>query len=184
MMKKYVASILTLFICTTVLAVSRTYTVHLLVFSHLTPTTVSAEQWAVLAPTPINPVTSTHPSFALSSAAKALQQADNGAYKILFEGEWQETWKNAYQTIQIPFSNGKDSQGNLSITLGHYFDVHADVLFSAPLDILRHLDTTDYFNQIDQSPFYFSLSQDRRMKSQELNYLSTPVIGVLIEMTK
>ena len=182
MRKIIICFLLMLFFSSPLLATPRSYTVHLVIFSHLTPQTVSAEQWPLLPSIRITSATNAKPSFALAHEANALSQQPG--YQVLFNGKWRETWSRGNETITIPFSNGTDAQGNLSITLGHYFDVHAEVLMTAPLGMLRNLDTSRYFDHVDQSPFVFSLSQDRRMKSQALNYLATPVIGVLIEMTK
>lgn len=181
-MKRLLLAICTFSLATVVLALPRTYTVHVLVFSHLTPQTVSAEQWPLLTPMKISPATDTRPSFALAREAKAL--AAQPDYRILFNGEWRLTWARDNQTITIPLSNGIDTQGNLNIALNHYFDIHADIFYAVPLGQLRDLDPTHYFDRVGQSPFIFMLSEDRRMKSQELNYLAMPVIGVLIEITK
>lgn len=168
--------------CLTAFSAPRTYTVHILIFSHLTPQSVSAEAWPVLPTVNITPASTMHKAFALHEEAKKLAQTPS--YQVLFDGAWRLTWTTDNQRIVLPFSNGENTQGTLSIGLGHYFDVHSDIFYAAPLGLLRSLDSNHYFSHIDQSPFIFSLTQDRRMKSQELNYLATPVLGMLIEMTR
>ena len=163
----------------------RTYDVQVLIFSHLTPQTVSAEQWPILSDTQINAfsnnkITSANSAYGLQSEIKTLQ--NNPDYQVLYSGSWKETWSGDNTSVSIPFSNNNNLQGRITIVLGHYFDVHANLLFSTPTAALQKLDTSGYFNHISQSTFYFSLSQDRRMRSRELNYLSEPVLGMIIKM--
>ncbi len=68
------------------------------------------------------------------------------------------------------------------MTLGHYFDVHTDLLLTEPTALLQKMDTRGFFTHWNQSTYAFHFLQNRRMRSRELNYLGSPLMGVLIKM--
>ena len=68
------------------------------------------------------------------------------------------------------------------MTLGHYFDVHTDLLLTEPTALLQKMDGRGYFTHWNQSTYSFHFLQNRRMRSRELNYLGSPLMGVLIKM--
>ena len=72
--------------------------------------------------------------------------------------------------------------GLISIKLQRYFNVTANLVFSAPLKQIAGIGETDYFNNLDSGLLHFHLLQSRRMRSSELNYLDFPLYGVVIEV--
>jgi hypothetical protein len=173
----------TLFTLNALAGTDRTYNIQLVVFSHLTPQTLALEQWPLLqSPSTSGASTASHPANALQSEVASLQKQPG--YQVLFSGSWTETWHGDSGTITLPISNGNNLQGTVSVTLGHYFDVHSDLLLTEPTNFLQQMDKSGYFNRFSQSNFTFQVVQDRRMKSRELNYLGHPLMGVLIKILK
>ncbi|OGT45075.1 MAG: hypothetical protein A3E82_00980 [Gammaproteobacteria bacterium RIFCSPHIGHO2_12_FULL_38_11] len=178
---------LSLFVCASFgLPAARTYNVQVIIFSHITPQTLSQEQWPMLSADDIN-------TFAANTApaqpAAALQHEENvlrnsADYKVLLSGSWQESWYDNGSSITIPISNNGALRGALTINLTNYFDVHTNLFLSQPTADLQKIATNGYFNEIKQPDFYFQLSQDRRMRSNELNYISNPIMGMLIKITR
>ncbi|MDP1574893.1 MAG: CsiV family protein [Coxiellaceae bacterium] len=182
MLKRFVFSTMLALFSATVFAAPRTYNVQVIVFSHLTAQTLAGEQWPVISPPTVNAPTPSHSATALQAEANTLRK--NPEYQVLFSGSWIQTWNNDSGTITLPLSNGNNLQGTMTVTLGHYFDIHTNLFFTQPINLLQRIDTSGYFSQLSQSDFTFALSQDRRMKSGELNYLGNPVMGVLIKILK
>lgn len=161
----------------------KTYDVQILVFSHITANTLSLEQWPVIqTPTPSNQ--SQNPpqknAYALQAEKGDLLRDPN--YDILFDGSWQASWQEG-STIQFPIVSidGK-LNGTVAITLGHYFDVNTQLFLSEPISLLQKINATPYFNQFSQSDFTFKLAEDRRMRSNELDYFEHPLMGMLIKI--
>lgn len=186
MMFRFIA-LLTLYCFTsTVFALpERTYDVQVLIFSHITSNTLQLQHWPAITPNnqamPAAPAPQT--AYDLQREKKILQK--NTHYQILLDAAWPETWHNDTSTITIPFvSNNGQSQltGTMTITLGHYFDVHTNFFFTTQTDMLRKIDVTDYFSRWDKSTFTFQFLQNRRMRSNELNYLDHPLIGMFIKI--
>lgn len=73
--------------------------------------------------------------------------------------------------------------GTMTVSVRRYFDVRLDLLFAAPTKQLVHLSNTDYFDYTNSRLVYFRLLQNRRMRSNELNYIDFPLYGVLIKIT-
>lgn len=170
----------------TVFAESRTYDVQVLVFSHITPQTIQLQRWPAIPAAPTtNGITPTHTAYDLQHEKKILERNPN--YKILFDGSFQETWHAENTTITLPIiSNTPQSalSGAMQITLAHYFDVHTNLILSEQTSTLAKIANTPYFSQWSQPTFRFQLLQDRRMRSDELNYLEHPLIGVLIKIIR
>lgn len=189
-MKKYVITLtflLSLFSCAVfALPPARTYDVQVIVFSHITPKTLSKEQWPVLSPADVNAFAN---STAPTQPASELQHEENTLrmnpdYQVLFSGSWQESWYDNQSSVTIPVSNNNNLRGLLTIELTHYFTVHANLLLTLPVVQLQKMAINGYFNSMTQPNFYFQMNENRRMRSDELNYISTPVIGVLVKITK
>ncbi|OGT44682.1 MAG: hypothetical protein A3E82_05140 [Gammaproteobacteria bacterium RIFCSPHIGHO2_12_FULL_38_11] len=163
-------------------APERQYDVQVLVFSHLTPDTLQSETWPVVSPAIFNTnATQTDSASELTHEKNALMK--NPHYQILLDGSWPETWRSGQSTVTIPLAGGSNAgaklSGYMTIALSHYFDVHTDLFLTEPTNLLKQIDPT---LNIDQSSFSFHLLQNRRMRSNELNYLDYPVIGVLIKI--
>ena len=181
--KRFLLLTLTLLSIDTFADAPRTYNIQMIVFSHLTPQSLSAEQWPILPiPSTINAPTPARSANALQGEANNLRK--NPEYQVLWSGSWTQTWQQGNGTVTLPLSNGNNLQGNITVTLGHYFDIHTDLMMIQPTSYLQKIAKNSYFNNISQSSFGFQLTQDRRMKSGELNYLGNPVVGVLIKILK
>lgn len=167
-------------------AEGRTYDVQVLVFSHITPQTIQLQRWPAVAAAPVtNGLTPTHTAYDLQHEKKLLEK--NPHYKILFDGSFQETWQTENSTVTLPIiSTMQQSElsGVMQITLNHYFNVHTNLILSEPTSTLAKIANNAYFSQWTQPTFRFQLMQDRRMRSDELNYLEHPLIGVLIKITR
>lgn len=72
--------------------------------------------------------------------------------------------------------------GLVSIKLNRFFDVTANLVFSAPLKQIASIGQTDYFNNFDSGLLHFHLLQSRRMRSSELNYIDFPLYGIVMEV--
>lgn len=165
-------------------APTRNYNVEILIFSHFTPETLQSQSWT--------PVT-THdlggapqkitPALELQHEKNVLQR--NSQYQVLFDGSFKEAWSGNQSSIAIPIASetayGKLS-GLMTITLSQYFDVHTNIFLTTSTNLLKQIDPTGYFSHLNQPTFSFQLSENRRMRSSELNYLEHPVIGVLIKI--
>ncbi|OGT41497.1 MAG: hypothetical protein A3F13_03570 [Gammaproteobacteria bacterium RIFCSPHIGHO2_12_FULL_40_19] len=178
-------TILYLFASTTLAAPERRYDVQVIVFSHITPQTVQAQEWpAVSSSAQITaPSEPTSPAFALAHERKMLER--NPTYKILLDRHWQEAWHGENGTITIPLvgrNNQSQLQGTMTITLGHYFDVDTKLMLTEPTAALQRFATNGFFSHWNQPTFNFQLSENRRMRSNELNYINHPLMGVLIKI--
>lgn len=189
-MKKYVIAMLCLIVLFvgTVFALpsARIYDVQVIVFSHITQKTLDSEHWPILTDADVNAFTEntapTKPALGLQREENALRS--NPAFKILLSGSWRETWHDKRSTITIPLFNNSDLRGLLTIELGHFFNIRANLLLTQPINALQKIATNGYFNTLAQPDFYFQMTQNRRMRSNELNYLSSPLMGVLIKIDK
>lgn len=161
---------------------SRTYTIQMVVFTRLTPQTLGTQQWPVIA-APSNTTAATPARSATGLQAETNTLRNTPGYQVLWTGSWTQTWQNN-GTVTLPISNGNNLQGSISVTLGHYFDTHTNLIMTQPTSLLQRISPNGYFNTVSPSTFAFQFIQDRRMKSGELNYLGNPVIGVLIKIFK
>ena len=164
-------------------AKERNYDVQVLIFSHITPDTLQLQQWPAVSPEQNTQIIKAPaPATDLQSEKNALLKNPN--YQILLDASWPETWSSDQSTITIPIASmdGK-LNGWMEITLGHYFDVHANLLLTVPTATLQQLSTNGYFSKWSQPNFTFQLLQKRRMRSNELNYLEHPLMGMLIKIT-
>lgn len=164
-------------------APERNYNVQVLIFSHITPDTLQLQQWPAVSPEKnTQAIAIPAPTTDLQSEKSELLKKPN--YQILLDASWPETWGDNQPTITIPIASvdGK-LNGWMEITLGHYFDVHVNLLLTVPTAILRQLSANGYFSKWSQPNFTFQLSQNRRMRSNELNYLEHPLMGMLIKIT-
>lgn len=172
-------------ITSTVFANTRIYDIDIVIFSHLTPRTLQSEEWPILSQDnihPFNPNTlnsNIKPTYQLQREQKILQGTP--LYSVLFSGSVRQSWNQPGSSITIPVKSDHIA-GNITIQLGHYFDVYANLLLTEPTTELQKMDTRRFFAQWDQPDFSFQLKQHRRMRSRELNYLGNPVMGVLIKI--
>lgn len=171
----------------------RIYDVQVLIFSHITPDTLQSEKWPALSSDVLNAFNqntsiqpAAHPASQLAREKNLLEK--NPHYKILLDSSWRETWTDDQSTIVIPiaggnfFDNDWQLKGIITIALSRYFDVNTSLLLTEPTSILQKMDVKNYFSHWDQPTFSFKFMQNRRMRSDELNYLGYPLMGVLIKI--
>lgn len=181
---KSLAIILLLF-TTTALANPRTYDIDIVIFSHITPQTLQSERWPALSSDTISAfsqntvINNIKPTYQLQREKNILQNTPD--YTVLFSGSFQQSWDNIGTSVTIPI-NSNSLTGNVTVTLGHYFDVYTNLLFTEPTSVLQKMDAQGYFAHWTQSTYTFRFAQHRRMRSRELNYLGNPLMGVLIKM--
>ena len=72
--------------------------------------------------------------------------------------------------------------GLISVKLDRYFDVTANLTFTAPLKKIASLGDTEYFNSLNTGLLHFQLLQSRRMRSNELNYFDFPIYGMVMQI--
>jgi len=163
---------------------ARMYDVQVVIFSHITPTTLQLQQWPVVSPNVS--AQSTPPSgiaYNLQREKNILQK--NPQYQILMNANWKESWVGDQSTVTIPINIDKNNQslnGVMTITLGHYFDVHTNLSLTEPTALLQKMAINNYFSQWNKPNFTFQLLQNRRMRSNELNYIEHPLMGMLIKI--
>lgn len=73
--------------------------------------------------------------------------------------------------------------GTVKINVDRYFDVRLNLFFAAPRNEITAIAQNDYFATTTNNFLYFQLNQHRRMRSNELNYISQPMYGVLIQIS-
>jgi hypothetical protein len=184
-MRSTVAGLLLLLFCSASIAATRTYDIDVVIFSHLTPQTVQSEQWPTLSNDIISAfdrndqLNDIKPTYQLQREKNVLQRTPG--YSVLYSGSFRRAWSGNGSSITIPVKDNALA-GNITVTLGHYFDVHTDLLLTEPTALLQKMDTRGYFTHWNQSTYSFRFLQNRRMRSRELNYLGSPLMGVLIKM--
>lgn len=163
-------------------ATDKAYTINVLIFSHITPKTLSAEQWPMIQT--IVPADDTNAPATSPSQLTAFkkQLAKNPQYQILFDGKWTMRWPDDKTIMTLPINNHANLTGNIQVSLTHYFNVHADLYLTEATSALQHMERGDYFERWNQSSFTFQFLQNRRMRSNELNYLGRPLLGMLIKI--
>ena len=72
--------------------------------------------------------------------------------------------------------------GTMTLSVQHYLDAQFNLLFAVPIPQVQTLSRNDYFSNAPGNFVYFRFLQNRRMRSQELNYISHPLFGVLIKI--
>lgn len=143
------------------------YQVEMLIFSHLTSQHLDEEQWPLVNSSDFN-FSNAQPIHPLPSSKFVLnrEQADlnkNSAYQALLHVAWRQQIVNG-RRARARWIKGKDVQGTVRISVQRYFDVSLNLLF----------------NKEGVGCFY--LSQNRRMRNNELDYIDFPSYGVLIKI--
>lgn len=183
------------------------YQIELIVFSHLTSQNLTLEQWPQVIPkTSPNVVSLKSPAsspqsddnyqlvarqyLALNEEANLLNR--QSGYKVLLHTAWIQKVNGPKQALPIKivggnlYNVGSNSQpqinGTITISLRRYFDVQFSLYFAERAQELNALSPNGYFSNLDQGLAYFHLLQTRRMRSNELNYISYPLYGVLIKI--
>lgn len=202
------------------------YHVELIVFSHLTNTTLNSETWPVLdhpkvdltsaislLPASSDDVITTdfyhllpNNQLKLSGISKRLAQISH--YRVLLHMGWVQPinppssakWihifgGNGYSDAGLPILKDADGKaaytdaahwqvdGLLRLDSIRYINATYRFIFAAPLKDIKNLANNPVFADTNNPFFYFKFDQSRRMRSHELNYMSHPLYGVLIEIT-
>lgn len=146
---------------------AKNYQIEMIIFSHFTFQNKTEEQWPRLDPNNFNfkyatnTVSLLHPSqLTLKNEQNQLNQ--NPTYQTLLHITWRQPVVDARhaQTIHI---QGNNVDGTICVSIQRYLNVTLHLLFKNNFD-------------------YFYLSENRRMRSNELNYIDFPVYGVLIKI--
>lgn len=173
----------------------KTYDIQVLIYAHITPDTLQAEAWPFLTADDLKSFhdqTTQHLPKMLSGPANHLQHEKKilekeADYQILVDRSYRESFIADNQSFSFPIK-GQNNQttihGLMTITLSHYFDVNMNLLLSEPTTLLQKIDPTHYFANLKTPSFTFKFFQNRRMKSDELNFLEHPLMGVLIKIVK
>jgi len=117
-----------------------------------------------------------------------LQQPSNRTQSVHIYGG------NTYQGQQIqvygtreyrPYDPNVTSEldGYISIQLQRYFNVTLNLQLSEPSSRLDKITGKNIFDTTQTPLFYFRFNQTRRTRSNELNYIDHPLLGVLLKIT-
>ncbi|WP_267256748.1 CsiV family protein [Coxiella endosymbiont of Ornithodoros maritimus] len=163
-MKKLLLLLTLFFAC--LQAQAKDYQIEMIIFSHFTAQNKSEEQWSDLDPGRINfnrarPIYSLPPSqFILKNEQHRLDQ--NPAYHILLHIAWRQSVVDA-PLVRARFIQENNVEGTIRVSVKRYLNVGLNLVFK-------------------NNSNYFYLSQNRRMRSSELNYVDSPFYGVLIKI--
>lgn len=183
--------------------------VEIIVFSKIQPTGLISEQWEMPTKMPdvnhaielvpfdktrqVNSLPQLLPStyWKLNQISAHLLRS---GYAIIFHAAWVQDFSAKFDypihllTFEEQSSNPVTAMnGTIDITLNRYFNVAIDLLFSEPVynltSIISSQEIEKNFHNIVNGVAYFQLKQNRRMKSDELNYIDHPLYGILIKIT-
>jgi hypothetical protein len=128
-------------------------------------------------------------------------------YKILYHQAWTQNISK-YQSLSQPINiQGGDSYdkngniindasnsdstnlseltGNMTITLNKFFNVKLDLLLTQPKSTINAIDRNYNPTSLSDSNYYaFQLLQQRKSRSNEINYIDNPLFGVIYKITK
>lgn len=177
---------------------AKLYQIDLIVFSHITAAGVNQEQWPLISlpaskfedaislnNTRQDGYYQALPSenFLLKREAYALNST--WGYNVIFHATWQQpVTSDRANPIRINGQNAKNLvsvDGLMRLNVNHYFNVHFNLYFAVPRNLLSRLDAGNHIPS-GSDPVYFHFSETRRMKSHELNYIDNPLFGVLIKI--
>lgn len=137
-----------------------------------------------------------------------LLNKQNGYHVVLHEA-WYQTLSSPQQAIPIHLYGGSayDNQGNtvthntygdiqyqptlnwqidgtLTLSVKRFIDAHFNFWLTSPLSKINNLLGDNHFNQVQENLMFFRLIQNRRMRSNELNYVDYPFYGILLKIIK
>jgi len=183
--------------------------VEIIVFSKVRSTALLSEQWDMPAKMPdlnhaieLVPFDETNngnllPQL-LPSTDWKLNRISNrlskSGYAIILHDAWVQDFSTEFNYPIHLFTPQQESTtlttamtGTITITLNRYYNVAINLLFGEPVANLTSTISNDAleknFHNIANGVAYFDLTQNRRMKSDELNYIDHPLYGVLIKIT-
>lgn len=191
-------------------ASARSYQVEMIIFSHLTKDALNSEKWPAISAPSFNSEQLT-PENQLNHGEKMLlgelrnRLAGQANYQVLMHISWVMTSSHPNQAIHIyggkifdrngnalgNLTNGTDSyndnniwqvNGSVKISLDRFFDVNFNLYFAEPKNKIFAIAGNNSLVNTADNFVYFRLKQHRRMRSNELNYISMPMYGVLIKI--
>lgn len=194
------------------LARAPAYQVELIVYSHITPSTLTSEQWPNVRRAEIGALNtiSGYPFlskqyFRMSDEEANLRRA--AGYKVLLHVAWRQpsAGPDSAKSVHIfggkAFSNSGSVEGQnlygtqpydpnlawqvdgiFSMRVQHFLDTKMAMLFAAPRTALRRVATNYAFDSDPGDIVYFRLKDNRRMRSRELNLVEHPLYGVLVKV--
>lgn len=89
-----------------------------------------------------------------------------GGYRVLQHIGWVQPGLSANKAIKVRIDNGGQLTGTIKVSLAHYLHLNADLLYTAG----------------PEGPSV-RMKQSRRMRSREVHYLDSPVLGIIVLMT-
>lgn len=184
------------------IASAAVYQIEMIVFSHLTTSGVTQEDYpSVNAPPSFTNALSLENQNAsgyyqqLAANEFVLQREQtefnrNPGYRTLLHAAWQQPFAGASApTIHVFGGHSYDVNGQtqysvngtVRVNVERYFNVALNLYFAVPENMLARYDNRNYFHNTNNL-VYFHLTETRRMKSHELNYIDYPLFGVLIKI--
>jgi hypothetical protein len=178
------------------------------------PQLINANKWGINRPAvtlaqlnnmSYQPVDNATPT--LNTMVKSLEK---NHYTVLYHRAWQQVIsKNQLQNYPTYIQGGRlfepdgslvnnpnqvddtghsiaELNGTMSIKLDRYFDVKLNLILSEPK---QNIDTIDDSSRTtlaaqDSDLYKFRLLQESRSRSNEINYIDNPLLGVLYKITK
>lgn len=182
--------------------------VEIIIFSKIRPNALLSEQWKMPTSMPdvnhaikLSPFDSQKPDNALPQLLppndwklnKIVKRLSNHGYTIIFHVAWiQDFFAKFNYPIHLFIPEHASStptttmNGTIDITLNRYFNVAIDLILGEPINDLTSVISSKAleknFYNIKHGVAYFQLKQNRRMKSDELNYIDHPLYGILIKI--
>ena len=198
--------------CSTVFAANRPkdsyYRIEMIIYSDINHQNIQAEQWPSIN-NKLN-IPSYFENIYLDNDGSATQKVDETNIMLLNSDElqlndiqhtlenklgaqilahfgWQQDFSKqakAFLHIQNTINARTYINGLFTITLNRYFNTSFHILFAQPVEQIQALNVnTNAWSNIIGDHAYFDLYQNRRMRSNELNYLDHPLYGIIIKIT-
>lgn len=158
------------------------YQIEVIILQHTTPTAFHSSEWENTKETEANNLDAEAPyplldttQFKMKKEEETLTKSPN--YRILKHIAWKQSQKELGDAKQVQINNislteGWNLNGSIKVSLQHYFRINLDLHLKQ--NFSRALFFSDYKT--------FQLTQSRKMKSEELNYIDSPVLGALINI--
>lgn len=111
---------------------------------------------------------------------------NNGILLHLFGGKRYDNSVDTQSSIDGSASYSttalSELDGTVRIKLNRYFNLSFNLMLNEPNSLIKSLSDNDYFASNTAPYISFKLMQTRRMRSNELNYIDHPLLGVLVKI--
>jgi hypothetical protein len=165
------------------------YQVNVIIFEHITPQVLQAEQWPAITDMPnlqnalepqlLDPDDSQLKLLNHRFSRKIAQQEH---YKVLLDIAWQQEIPVTKYSEPIRITGDK-IDGTITIHRDRYFNIATNLILTESAAYLDNIGPGNYAdNIVDNYYKSFQMKQTRRMRSKELNYLDHPLFGMLIKI--